>query len=233
MMAGCIDPEIGALIHMYELDTLSDEDTERFEIHMMNCEFCFHEVQDLTIVARLLRSDGEVSQLAVDHSERQSDTRPSPGESFTGRIRRYLWPDVPLVFRPAFAYIVLVLVAAPLYYSLRMTPGDPIRPVQTLNLTSARSAAEGSISLSTGKDVLISFRYADAEAGKAYSIVLETVEGMVIFSEGAFSDFDEFGTGRLLVPLERLHPGKYRLVVRGTADTPEATQSEFRFTITE
>lgn len=40
----CTDPEIGKLIFMYELKLLSTEERERFEDHLLSCEYCMDEV---------------------------------------------------------------------------------------------------------------------------------------------------------------------------------------------
>ena len=62
-MSKCKDPKLGALLHAYELNALSQEDTERVEIHLLGCEHCFHQLSNFELEASLLSSSDEVKEL--------------------------------------------------------------------------------------------------------------------------------------------------------------------------
>ena len=40
----CTNPEIGKLLHAYELNSLNEEQNDRFEAHLIGCDYCYHEV---------------------------------------------------------------------------------------------------------------------------------------------------------------------------------------------
>jgi tetratricopeptide (TPR) repeat protein len=42
----CCAPELGALLFEYELGTLSDTDRQKFERHLMECDFCLYEAAE-------------------------------------------------------------------------------------------------------------------------------------------------------------------------------------------
>lgn len=46
-MDKCINPRIGRLITQYELGRLSDKDCNRFEEHLINCDYCSKELEEM------------------------------------------------------------------------------------------------------------------------------------------------------------------------------------------
>jgi len=53
----CTDPEIGKYILGYELDQLNDEDAEKFEIHILDCDYCVKELNDLSALIDTINSN--------------------------------------------------------------------------------------------------------------------------------------------------------------------------------
>ncbi|TKJ36566.1 hypothetical protein CEE37_14900 [candidate division LCP-89 bacterium B3_LCP] len=45
-MKQCIDAELGRLIALYELGQLSDDERDRFEEHLLKCDFCLGEIEE-------------------------------------------------------------------------------------------------------------------------------------------------------------------------------------------
>jgi hypothetical protein len=109
-MAECTDPEIGSLLHAYEVGALSETDAKRFEVHILGCEQCFRRIKDFEYEAALLFEDEDVKEM-VDRIDRAHLRRHSPA----GRLWRYLWPKAPLIFKPAIAYLLILLMVIPAY----------------------------------------------------------------------------------------------------------------------
>lgn len=227
-MSKCKDPDLGALLHAYELDALSEEDTESFEIHLLKCEHCFNQLKNFEQEATLLSSDNEVRQVI-----RNAATEKYPqSESFLRRLWRYLWPETPLVFKPALAYLVILLMILPAYYGLRKSPEGRIKPVyQTINLFPDRSTAEDVFKISVGGNGVLSFVFRGAVTGESYQLVIESEDGRVVFRNDTFNNFDEYETGRLFLPLGKMKPGSYRLVITDPRAEPPLNRQEYSFTI--
>lgn len=51
----CADRGIGELIGGYELGLLSDQEKERFEEHLLECEYCFENLYKTAPIAQLIR----------------------------------------------------------------------------------------------------------------------------------------------------------------------------------
>jgi len=113
-MSECIDKDTGVLLHAYEIRALSDSEIERFEIHLLACEYCFNEVSAFRGESSLLASDEGVKAIV-----REAARKFRPPESIAKRLWRYIWPDVPFVFKPAFVYLVLFMISLPIYLSYK------------------------------------------------------------------------------------------------------------------
>jgi len=54
-MTQCVNEEFGKLISQYELGCLSDEERDRFEEHLMECDFCLQELEQMRPIMYTLR----------------------------------------------------------------------------------------------------------------------------------------------------------------------------------
>lgn len=208
-MSKCKDPKLGALLHAYELNALSEEDTEKVEIHLLGCEHCFDRLNNFELEAVLLSSNHEVKEL-ITEAAREEHPR---SESLLKRLWRYVWPETPFVFKPALAYLLILLMILPAYHGLKRLANDRITPVQTISLFPDRSPDEDVFKISVGDHGLLRFVFRGAVAGQAYEVTIESEDGAVVFRDSAFDGFDEYGAGQLLLPLARMNPGNYRLVI--------------------
>ena len=57
----CTDKKLGRLLLLYEFDKLSDEDRQKFEFHVMECDFCFQNIHSLAPVVSLMKEEGELA----------------------------------------------------------------------------------------------------------------------------------------------------------------------------
>jgi len=228
-MLKCTDLKLGALLHAYELKALSDEDAERFEIHLLECEHCFEQLKSFERVTNLLSSDEEVKELIRESS---TEEYPRP-ESFLKKLWRYIWPEMPLLFKPALAYLLILLMILPAYWGLRKVTetGTEIVPVQNINLAPSRSTGEDVFKINLGKDGLINFVFEAAIVGESYQVIIETKDGKVVYKSDSFREFDRYGTGRLLLPLAKMRPGYYRLVISDPRGEPPLNKREYTFGI--
>ena len=227
-MSKCKDLDLGNLLHAYELNALSEEDTERFETHLLECEHCFNELKNFEQESILLSSDNEIKKLIKETTRKEYPE----SESFLRRFWRYIWPETPLFFKPALAYLLILLMILPAYRGLKKLTEDKIRRVdQIISLFPDRSTAEEVFKISVGGDGLISFVFRGAVAGESYRVVIESEDGREIFRDDAFINFDEYETGQVLLPLAKMKPGSYRLVITDPRAEPPLNRQEYIFRI--
>ncbi|UCC43838.1 MAG: tetratricopeptide repeat protein [Candidatus Zixiibacteriota bacterium] len=111
-MKQCLDKRFEKLLHAYELGILSDEDRADFEIHQMECDYCFEQARQFKDPVYLIEHDPDVrasiKQMDEEKSSDAAGTRDAvPG---TGR-RRFPGRLTPLraVFSVAAVLVILVL----------------------------------------------------------------------------------------------------------------------------
>jgi phage shock protein PspC (stress-responsive transcriptional regulator) len=224
--AKCSDTEKGELKHAYELGALSVEDTEKFEIHLLECESCFESVREFERAATLMRTDTEIRQnvrMVVDGISQRKSLLPS--------LVRYLWPQTPLVFKPAVAFFVMALLIYPAYLGMRGSGDSGMRQIQSISLLPTRASTGAVLKASSGQDGLISFVYPGAIKGHVYRLAIESEDGKVVMSEDSFAGFDEYETGYIVIPIDRFGKGTYRLVISDTESTNNYSEQVYVFEI--
>lgn len=211
-MSKCIDPKVGALIHGYELHTLTEEESKLFETHLMQCTHCFQEVSELEDGFGKSRANAELGVMAE---------KSLAGTPAGGVWRRWLWPKVPLVFRPAFIYILVLVLAIPLIFTaLRSGGGAVVRPLQAIRLLPTRATQPQLFSIDSGLDGMISFAAPVYEAQGSYHVVIaDKNDGTVIMRDDDFLQVDNTGIGRILFPNSSMIPGDYSLNVWGVSES--------------
>jgi hypothetical protein len=221
----CTEPGIGRLLHAYELGILSEDDQIRYERHLLACESCSAKVQRLLEVGRLLRSTG-LTELAATAGAPDE----GPPESRLASIWRYIWPKAPVPFRPALLFLILLILAYPAARGLFSPLQQRIERVQSISLFPNRSQQIEAVKLEDHFDVLMTFVYDECLPGHGYEIVIAHESGEVLYRQTGYRGFDEFGTGRLLIPSELLKDGRYRVIVTDPERDSSGIQ-EYRFSV--
>jgi hypothetical protein len=226
-MSGCKDTNLGRLLLAYEFGALSEEEAERLEMHLVECEHCFDQLDSFAPEAALLSSNNEVKQAIIDtYNEEYSES-----ESFLKRLGRYIWPETPIVFRPALSYLMILLLILPAYWGLKPSPTDKIRSIQVVDFMPGRPMTKRVFRISDGDEGLITFILRGATPGQNYNVAIEFEDGTVIFQDENYSDFDEYEEGRLLLPIGRMKPGDYRLIITDPRAQPPLNKREHSFII--
>lgn len=217
----CIDPEVGRLLHAYELNTLDDQEVSLFEAHLLNCDHCFEEAFRFETEAQLLACDPQIRTMVKD----QTADEKAPG--FANLPRRLLSPKLPMPLRPAILIIVILLLLYPAYLGIVHRQNDSAY-LYPIGLAAFRSTSVDSHVLPPGNDVVLSLACpaCDAEAGYALSIVEET--GRVAYDNPHFTNFDKYGVGRLYLSRELLTAGLYTVTVTNAQDTRPMAVYRFR-----
>jgi len=226
-MKHCTNSRLGSLLHAYELNTLSEEEIEQFEIHLLECEFCFAEARNFAAESSLLASDKAVKDLISG----LQDNRPLEREAKM-RFWHLLWPsEKPYFLRPALFYFIILLMIVPVFRSLLISPKQQVRAVQVINLLPIRSADNSILKQSGDDEGLINFVFDGAEEGKSYIVEIKSVEGDLIYMDSDFRNFDSFQTGRLVAPISKMKVGDYILTITDPRAKPPYDRKEYSFKI--
>jgi hypothetical protein len=234
MMEKCIDPEIGLLLHAYELHALTEEEEQRFEIHLLECQYCLQEFKAFETESVLMNRSAVL----------QDALRGLEAEPRRKTIWSKLWPEVPVLYRPALAYLLLLLMVYPTYRGLVLrqqgpevrpeaTAGELVRPVQKIDLVPARSSETKSFKLGAEPEGIINFVFRGAKPGESYQVVIETEEGKIIQQVKGYRNFDRNGTGTLSVSVRQMKAGTYFLTITDPRGEFPGNTQEYAFVIEE
>jgi len=221
----CINGEIGDLLHAYELDILPPDETEKFEIHLLECEYCAQKVADFRRQAGLLRSGQQVR----DEIAGQASDAHATGEAVT--IWSRLWPKGNFLLKPGLLLLIVLILLIPAYRGLFVGNGSRIGPPQVINLVPFRDSGTECFDRSLGGDGLISFVYPEAVTGQPYVVMIKSESGGIVFADSTYTDFDEYGTGRLLIPAMLMTPGRYKLLISSEGES--GPDREYAFCVRE
>lgn len=224
----CTDPDCGAMLHAYELGALSPNEAERFEIHLLGCTVCFEEVRQFSWQSEIIRSDHTLWE--------DSATGSSFPVSARGKFKKVLtllWPDTPLLLRPAVSLILVLVMLLPALHGLRMLPGEQIRPAVAIALVPTRSAEQTQFAVPADRPTVVSFVYDGAVPGQPYTVEIRRSGDAAFMHRSTYNDFDQWETGRLLLPSGTLTPGVYQLTISDPSVAPPAGRQEYRFSVTQ
>jgi hypothetical protein len=214
------------LLHSYELGLLTEDEKERFEQHLLKCDHCVAELWRFETQAELLRSHEAVAREVAEGV--------SAPESIGSRLRQWLWPDAPLVLKPAVALILVALLIYPAWLGIRSTADDAgIAPVHEISLMPSRSLAESTYRVPSGRSVVLEFVCYECNLGGPYRVEVFDAGGDLLYSIDSFRNFDQFEIGRVLLGAEIVRPGDYRLSIIDRSVDPPAVQHQYRFRIVE
>ena len=153
---------------------------------------CFRKAQEFSPRAALLRHDDSVRGL-IHETTNESDEE----TSLKDRLKKHLWPDMPLVFRPAVTLLIIALLIYPSWLGLRSVLRPEIKPIASVHLESSRGIDEQEFRLD--EDLTLTFFHSDQHAGMPYEIKILDDKGRVAVRHMALSRLDEHGTGMLLL----------------------------------
>jgi len=200
----CSNTELGQLLHIYELDLLSEEDKRRFEMHLYDCRHCLTQVQEFMDVARMIEHDPEARALVSDIA----------GETDTGRKRSRKKSST--FYRLLIAAVIVIVLAVPVYrYWLQP---EKTAAVQTLEFRPSRAGGSDVLYLDKGGEVEIAFFLADQYTGTA-TVAIVSIEGDTVVSIPDFSAFDNDGVGTVVLPMGSFDKGHYSLTIVPPAES--------------
>jgi hypothetical protein len=226
-MAGeCTNPNVGIMLHGYELKALTEAEMELFETHLLECERCFQELRAFEQQSGLLLRDSRIRQQTS-----QLASTEAKGESRWVRLWHLLWPRVPYVLRPAVIYVIALLLAIPTFLSLKTPVIVPVRVVPEVLFFSPKRSSADRVFHRKFQDAVLNIALDSAEPGKSYHLTLKYEDSTIVFENTAFQSSDERGMGTLTLSPANMKIGSYHLTISSPQPDSSIAVLEFFFTI--
>lgn len=119
-MSKCIDAKVGKMIGRYEYNKLSNEEREEFENHLLQCNFCFRELYEMSHAVETINGNISVFRKAIAFKK----------EVFQPVVKK-IYSIFPQTLKPAIPLIVVVTtIILAFIISLQF-----IRPNSHVNIT--------------------------------------------------------------------------------------------------
>jgi len=224
-MSQCVNTELGEMLHAYETGVLSEHDSEAFEVHLIECRYCRNEVLRFETASTMIRHDPTFRDIA-DSIE---SSKPEP-KSFFKSILSFLWPNTPLIFKPAIGFLLILLLAYPAYLGVMVQTGSisvesigPGERVMTLSAYRSISVPSFAADESVRIDLSASYQYIEYD-GRPLIIRIVSVET----EKEVFRSDDWQLSQELRIPANSLDPGKYSLELEDPKGEIEFNPREFR-----
>ncbi|UCC45741.1 MAG: zf-HC2 domain-containing protein [Candidatus Zixiibacteriota bacterium] len=224
-MSECNDLQYKDMLHAFELGLLTEEDRQQFEMHLLECEYCFSQVEDFLPASKMMRhdpdvrpGDDEMRDLLAADASREEDVTSVSGKTWS-RYSRFL----------ALA-AMLIVVGVPSYWLLfRETAAPPT--VQVISLTPVRGGTPAVLYLEDGGIAEIRFTVEGVEMGADIKVRIIVRSGDVVYE----ADYDEVadvsGNGVISLPMTDFEPGFYKLIFLQPSDTTLAPLREYNFRV--
>jgi hypothetical protein len=113
-------------------------------------------------------------------------------------------------------YFIIALMAYPAYLGLRGTGTPPAEGVQSLLFTGTRSISDRRAS--AGQPLVVMFRISGARDGAHYRVRVRDEQGITVYENDHFSEFNDREMATLFFSAERMEPGRFVLDVFAPGD---------------
>jgi hypothetical protein len=199
----CNDPAVGSMLHAYEICALTDEDAEKFEVHLLKCRSCFDKVLRFSASADLLRKDRSIRK----EVERAMGGVTKHG-TFGQKVRQHFWSVV--------AVTIIAMLLYPAWVGLKRFDGPKIRAIEVIPLVPTRTASSPINQPTVGNDFLLNISFDTDAAGKDFVVLILNAESDTLYMGDVRSETDSTATEAVLVPYETLSQGGYRIILMDT-----------------
>ena len=228
-MADCVDRDVGLLLHGYEIGILTDEEKRQFEDHILKCEYCFDQLKKYDRETSILADSQEIREAV--HNFVSDETKP---DSPLKKLFNIFWPKAPLIFRPAFTYLLILLMVIPAYYGIRnlSDPGLRITGQKISFLDDRRNLGQSPVvDKSQTGSLSIVYGYENIAKNKGYRLEISYEDGSILDKKQVISGFNDYYMGEINIPLSKLKSGKYYLRIYDPEDKAEPLKKEYSFIV--
>lgn len=202
----CNHPEIGKYLHAFELGILPEEKRTAFEEHLLNCSYCFNEVEAMHRPLEIMESSIDLYQIAT--SAKINQVRKNTLIQNLSDWIKFGWG------KPAILVIVILLSAYPAYLGLSgKKQSNHITTIQSLSLFTHRGNNDAPFEFNNNQDLVLSIICPDIDRSKQYKITITTGDRLELITIPNFDGFDQYNTGHIKIPKELLTTSDYSVEV--------------------
>jgi hypothetical protein len=212
-MSRCSKPEFEDMLHAFELGLLKDEDRQRFEEHLLDCESCFERAKEFLPAAILLRHDKSL--------------REGPSEATSTSGERTRWFRLTRLVAIA---AVLIGVTLPTYW-FGFRHEQPSEPAQPLRLLPLRGGSPPVLYLDKGGNAEISFAVDSSLASFGFQVTVLSRKQDTVFTDPYFTDLDSSNIGLIVLPITAFEPGFYQLIIEDPSGENAAPKRVYNFRV--
>lgn len=202
----CTNRSIGLHLHAYEISALNEEMTEEFEIHLISCPYCFEAVSNFDSSIEALKS--------IEFSKQH-----------TRKV--HFWKQYPI--HTAIVALFFVIMIYPTVIGIKSILTSKVEPLESITLVPVRSA-DKEYTLSHDNDLVLSLVYTDSKPNYNYTIEIYKNDNHLLTFK-SFDDFDQYHTGRLLIPKETLVSGNYLCILKDNENEDGKILQQYTFRI--
>jgi hypothetical protein len=208
----CKDEDIGKLIGSYELGFLSEDEKQRFEGHLLDCEYCFQSLYRTAPLASLIREKRLAPEENIEFAdEEEEESLPEPpSKNRLAQLFRRPW-----VYAAAGLSVVLIVA---LIVILFQGPGKEVERLRGFDEVSILVISPvGEVS------ALNELKWKAITGIEFYEVSIHTETGDLVWKEtlqGSVANLPE-SISEALIP-----GGSYRWQVRAQTDRGEQLKSE-------
>lgn len=221
MKKECIDKNEGIKLHAYELDLLSERDTEKFEIHLLGCDRCLEQVNSFHSDIRLLNSNKTIKDWL-----KKAVQKYVPAKTATAAAGRFQMPSG-ISFKLVVGMVIMAVIISAGYFWL--SP-EKTHHSQQIKLIPSRSVSPNIIA-DPATDFEFIFAYDNSVAGKCYQVEILNSADESIYENSRFCDFNEQNIGRIMLRGVKFSPGHYKMTISDPEELTQSATQEYRFTI--
>jgi hypothetical protein len=224
-MSTCVESAYESMLHAYELGLLDDEDRQRLEMHILDCEHCYHKARNLESAMELLTKDDSIRNSILGLQPQVDDAKITTSSSahLIGAIA-IQWKKYAIA-----AVIIIATTSAIMRFS---APGPAIIQVdQTIFLLSTRTDETPVLYRSIGGSATIQFVYEQAQPELNYDVLLVSTSADTISVNSNFSEFNRQGLGNISILVEQFSLGEYKLLLRQSDGSFGLTLRQYSFRI--
>ena len=92
-MSQCTDKRFEGMLHAFEIGALDENDYREFQIHLLDCQYCFERALKMQAAVELLRDDSDFERIAGRIVKENADTEPGTQKEKEG-TRSWYWPTL-------------------------------------------------------------------------------------------------------------------------------------------
>lgn len=117
-MSECINKRFEDMLHAFELGMLSDKDYNEFQMHLLDCEYCFERARKLEPAAEMIRNDCDFQEISRQMADEKLKQKERDDQRKTEASKFRFWPTLVPVSAVA-ALILIFLILKPWHIEIQ------------------------------------------------------------------------------------------------------------------